>query len=156
MQPADIAVTLRRRTPWEASDLGLAMLQCWWRPVYTVHAVVLAVVSSIALLLGWAFDAVWLAILAIWWLKPLYDRAVLHVLSRAVFGAAPGPRAALRGAREWLGTGLLKALTLDRLDLARSFNLPVRQLEGSRGAEARAGRPGVGGRAAGRPRVGTP
>ena len=149
MQPADIAVTLRRRTPWEATDLGLAMLQRWWRPVYAVHAIVLALVSSIALLLGWAFDAVWLAILAIWWLKPLYDRAVLHVLSRAVFGAAPGPRAALRGAREWLGTGLLKALTLDRLDLARSFNLPVRQLEGSHGAEARARRQVLGRRARG-------
>lgn len=149
MQPADIAVTLRRRTPWEATDLGLAMLQRWWRPVYAVHALVLGCVSGVALLLGWAFDAIWLAILAIWWLQPLYDRAVLHVLSRAVFGAVPGPRQVLRSAPEWLNTGLLKALTLDRLDLARSFNLPVRQLEGSRGREGRERRSVLGRRARG-------
>ncbi|MGH8740941.1 MAG: hypothetical protein ACREUN_08530, partial [Burkholderiales bacterium] len=149
MQPADIAVTLRRRSPWEATDLGLAMLQRWWRPVYAVHALVLGAVSCVALLLGWAFDAIWAAILAIWWLQPLYDRAVLHVLSRAVFGAVPGPRQVLHSAREWLNTGLLKALTLDRLDLARSFNLPVRQLEGSRGREARERRSVLGRRARG-------
>jgi hypothetical protein len=136
VQPADIAVTLRRRTPWEASDLGLAMLQRWCWPVYSTHALVLGLVSSTALALGWAFDAMWVAILAMWWLKPVYDRAVLHVLSRAVFGAVPGPREVVRSAREWLFTGLLPALTLSRLSPARSFNLPVRQLEGQRGREA--------------------
>jgi hypothetical protein len=30
MQPANIAVALRRRSSWEAMDLGLAMLQRWW------------------------------------------------------------------------------------------------------------------------------
>jgi hypothetical protein len=144
-----LAVTLRRRSPWEATDLGLAMLQRWWRPVYSVHALVLAFVCFIALLPGWAFDAVGLAILAIWWLKPVYDRAVLHVLSRAVFGAVPGPRQVLGGAREWLNTGLIKALTIDRFDLARSFNLPVRQLEGQRGREARERRSLLGRRARG-------
>jgi hypothetical protein len=149
VRPADIAVTLRRRSPWEATDLGIAMLQRWWRPVYAVHALVLGLVSAAALALGWAFDAVWAAILAIWWLKPLYDRAVLHVLSRAVFGDVPGPRQVLRSAREWLFTGLLQSLTLHRLDLARSFNLPVRQLEGQRGREARARRRVLGRRARG-------
>jgi hypothetical protein len=144
-----LAVTLRRRSPWEATDLGLAMLQRWWRPVYAVHAPVLAVISSIALFLGWAFDAIWVAILVLWWLQPVYDRAVLHVLSRAVFGAVPGPREVLRSARDWLGTGLLAALTLERLDLARSFNLPVRQLEGQSGRAARARRSLLGRRARG-------
>ena len=149
MQPADLALALRRRSPWEATDLGLAMLQRWWRPVYAVHASVMALVSAVALTLGWAFDAVWAAILAIWWLQPVYDRAVLHVLSRAVFGAVPRPAQVLREAREWLATGLLGALTLDRIDLARSFNLPVRQLEGQRGRDARARRRVLGRRARG-------
>jgi hypothetical protein len=144
-----LAVALRRRTPWEATDLGLAMLQRWWRPVYSVHAMVLGLVASIALALGWVFDAVWVAIVAIWWLKPVYDRAVLHVLSRAVFGGLPGPREVLRSAREWLFTGLPWALTLGRLSLARSFNLPVRQLEGQRGREARERRTVLGRRAHG-------
>ena len=78
-----------------------------------------------------------MALLFVWWLKPLYDRVVLHVLSRAVFGEVQSPRQVLGAAREWLGTGLAMALTFGRFDTARSFNLPVRQLEGQR---ARAGR----------------
>jgi len=137
MQPIDIAIALRRRTPWEAMDLGLAMLQRWWREAYVPH---LAVGIAIALvgwgLSLWAEKAV-IALLFIWWLKPLYDRVVLHVLSRAVFGEVQSARHVLGAAREWLGTGLAMALTVGRLDTARSFNLPVRQLEGQR---ARAGR----------------
>jgi hypothetical protein len=72
-----------------------------------------------------------------WWLKPVYDRAVLHVLSRAVFGEMQGVRAALANTREWLASGLFRALTFGRFDMARSFHLPVVQLEGQRGAAAR-------------------
>jgi hypothetical protein len=149
VQPADIAVTLRRRSPWEATDLGLAMLQRWWRPVFAAHALVLVPISVVLIALGWALDAMWAAMLAMWWLEPLYDRVVLHVLSRAVFGVVAEPRAVLRAAREWLGTGLFSALTFQRFDLARSFNLAVVQLEGQRGREARERRNVLGRRARG-------
>lgn len=149
MQPADIAVTLRRRTPWEATDLGLAMMQRWWRPVYAAHVLVMGPLAALLIFAGWLHDAIWIAMLLIWWLEPLYDRVVLHVLSRAVFGDPLSASAVLRSAREWLGTGLSSALTLDRLDLARSFNLPVAQLEGQRGREARARRALLGRRARG-------
>jgi len=137
VQPVDIAIALRRRTPWEAMDLGLAMLQRWWRQAYVPHLAV----GLAAALAGWGLGLwagkAWLALAVVWWLKPLYDRVVLHVLSRAVFGEVQSPRHVLGAAREWLGTGLFMALTFGRFDTARSFNLPVRQLEGQR---ARAGR----------------
>ena len=138
MQPADLTVALRRRSPWEATDLGLAMLQRWWRPVYAAHALVVAPIALALVALGWALDAVWAGLLAFWWLEPLYDRVVLHVLSRAVFGEIARPLSVLRSWRDWKG-GLFAALALRVIvwDVARSFNLPVRQLEGSRGREAR-------------------
>lgn len=148
MQPADIAVVLRRRSPWEATDLGVAMLQRWWRPAYAAHALVLIPLVAVLLAAAWAADAVWAAMLAIWWLEPLYDRAVLHVLSRAVFGAVPSPGFTLRSIRQWC-VGLPGALTFDRFDLARSFNLAVRQLEGQRGRAARERRSVLGRRARG-------
>ncbi|MFL6572582.1 MAG: hypothetical protein ACJ8G4_12565 [Burkholderiales bacterium] len=155
VQPADskvrltaLAVALRRRTPWEATDLGLAMLQRWWRPVYAAHALVVVPVALALIALGWAFDAVWAAMLVFWWLEPLYDRVVLHVLSRAVFGEMASPRSVFAAWSEWT-RGWIGALTLDRFDMARSFNLPVRQLEGSRGREARARRRLLGRRARG-------
>ena len=138
MQPADIAVELRPRSPWQAMDLGLAMLQRWWRAVLLPHAIVLAGVAALASALGAWLDKAWVALLVLWWLKPLYDRVVLHVLSRAVFGELPGTRAVLAAPGAWLKSGLPAALLLRWWpDMARSFDLPVRQLEGGRG---RAGR----------------
>jgi hypothetical protein len=137
VQPANIAITLRRRTPWEAIDLGLGMLQHWWRAVYAPHFLVGGLLAVLACALGAALERPWLSILLVWWLKPLYDRVVLHVLSRAVFGEVLRPGAVLRAWREWLGSGVLMALTFGRFDFARSFNLPVRQLEGQRGSAGR-------------------
>ena len=42
--------------------------------------------EALAEIAGWFFERPWLAIALVWWLKPVYDRVVLHVLSRAVFG----------------------------------------------------------------------
>ena len=86
MQAADIAIGLRRRSPWEAMDLGLTMLQRWWRAVYVPHLLFAVPLMAAAIAVGWWFERAWLGLLIVWWLKPVYDRLVLHVLSRAVFG----------------------------------------------------------------------
>jgi hypothetical protein len=150
VQPTNLAIALRRRTPWEAIDLGLGMLQRWWRAIYAPHLIVGGAAAALALLAAWSLERPWLAILLMWWLKPLYDRVVLHVLSRAVFGEVLAPRAVLGAWREWLPTGVLAALLLRWVpDLARSFSLPVRQLEGQAGAAGRARRGVLGRRARG-------
>jgi hypothetical protein len=138
VQPASLAINLRRRSPWEAMDLGFTMLRRWWRPVYAAHALVFLPLNALVLLACWASGVLWLGMLIVWWLEPLYDRVVLHVLSRAVFGEMTSMKELGKQKSQWLGTGLFWALTLERFDLARSFNLPVRQLEGSRGRERRA------------------
>ncbi len=135
MQPADIAITLRRRVPWEAMDLGFIMLRRWWRPVYAAHALVFWPLAGAAIAACWAFDVLWLSLLIVWWLEPLYDRVALHVLSRAVFGEVPST-GFLKRPSEW-SASLFWALSFGRFDLARSFNLPVHQLEGQRGRDAR-------------------
>lgn len=138
MRPADIAVELRPRSAWEAIDLGLAMLQRWWRAVLLPYAVVLAGAAALAACAAGVLGRPWVAFLLLWWLKPLYDRVMLHVLSRAVFGELPSTRAVLRAAGQWLGAGLPVYLLLRWWpDLARSFNLPVRQLEAQHGRAAR-------------------
>jgi hypothetical protein len=137
VQPSDIAIALRRRSPWEAMDLGLTMLQRWWRQVYLPHCLVALPLMALAGLAAWWLQRPWVAVVAVWWMKPVFDRVVLHVLSRAVFGELQGTRAVLGAWREWLGTGLFMALSFGRIDTARSFNLPVRQLEGQSGGAAR-------------------
>jgi hypothetical protein len=135
-----LAIALRPRSAWESIDLGVGMLREWWRPLYASFAAVYVPVAAACLWAGWSAGKPWLALVLLWWLKPLFDRVALHVASRAVFGDALGVRATLAQARAWLGSGLIGALTLGRIDTARSFHLPVKQLEGQRWRAARARR----------------
>lgn len=148
MQLDRIAIGLRTREPWEAIDLGAAMVRAWWRPLYGAwFAFVLPIALGLGVLAAWHPV---LALAVLWWLKPLYDRIVLHVLSQAVFGAPPRAAQTLSHARTLLrSSGLVGALTLRRFDPVRSFNLPVRQLELQHGKAARARERLLGRRAAG-------
>jgi hypothetical protein len=137
MRAGALAIALRRRSPWEAMDLGLTMLQRWWRAVYLPHCLVALPIIALALAGAWAMGRPWVALVVVWWMKPVYDRVVLHVLSRAVFGELQSTRQVLAQAGQWLGTGLVMALTFGRIGLTRSFKLPVRQLEGQSGRAAR-------------------
>jgi len=133
-----LAVRLRPRGVWEAMDLGVAMARGWWRALWGAW---FAAYIPVALALGITFrDEPWLAVLLLWWLKPLFDRFALHVLSRAVFGETPRLRETLGAWRELLQPGLLASLTVHRLNPARSFVLPVWQLERQTGAAARSRR----------------
>jgi len=129
------AVALRPRGDWEALDLGFHMARAWWPSVWRAWLVVYLPAAVAAHL---AFpESPFYGALLLWWLKPLFDRVVLHVLARGVFGDRPGLDATLRTAGEWLRPGWLAGLIWRRLDLARSFTLPVWQLERQRGAAAR-------------------
>ena len=99
MELERIGVALRPRESREALDLGAALLranagavwQAWF--AFTLPPFVLC--NALGLLLGLP----WLGLLLTWWLKPLFDRVPLYVLSRAVFDRAPRWRETLRGQR---------------------------------------------------------
>ena len=138
MQLDKVSIVLRPRQGWEAVDLGFRMTAHWARAVWPVW---LAVYVPTALALSLAFREVpWVAALMLWWLKPLFDRWVLHVLSRAVFGQVPRLVETLGAWREVLSPGLLGSLISRLWDYARSFTLPVTQLERQVGTPARARR----------------
>lgn len=135
MELERVGVALRPRQPWEAVDLGFVMARQWGAAVY---AAFLSVFVPVAIALHLVFEEqLWLAALLTWWLKPLYDRFALHVVSHAVFGEVPKVAATLAAARDILSPGLLASLTVHRFNLARSLVLPVWQLEKSRGGAAR-------------------
>lgn len=140
MQLDRLAIALRPRSAWESVDLGVGMLREWWRPLYASFAAVYLPLAAACFWAGWSTGKAWLAMVMLWWLKPLFDRVALHVVSRAVFGDVLGVRATLAQARAWLASGLFGALTLGRVDTARSFHLPVKQLEGQGWRAARARR----------------
>ena len=136
MQIERIAIRLRRRTPQEAIDLGGAMLRAWAPAVLRVWCATYVPFALLLLAIFWNHQSI--AVFLLWWLKPLFDRILLFVYSRSLFHGKFSVRevfAALPGLVRH--TGLLSGLTLRRLSLARSFLLPVWQLERLRGREAR-------------------
>lgn len=143
-----IAVALRPRGNFEAIDLGFRMAAQWWRPLWGVWLVLFApfvLVLQLALL-----EQPFVAVVVAWWMKPLFERFLLYVVSRRVFGEDTGVLDALRAWREVLSPGLIGALSWQRLvSPTRSFSLPVAQLERSAGAAARARQRVLGNRTSG-------
>jgi hypothetical protein len=128
-----VAAVIRPRSPWEAIDLGFGMVRAWWRPIGAAWLATVAPVWCLIFLLlsgkpGWA-------LFLLWWLRPLFDRVPLFVVSRRLFGE-PTPAGAVVAElpRLW-GSDLWAGLTAQRLDTARSFHLPIGQLEGLTGAQ---------------------
>jgi len=145
MRPEDLEVALRPRSSWEAMELGTALLRrhagATWRPWLLATLPLFALFNAVA----WWLGQVWLAAVAMWWLKPLFDRIALYVLSRAVFGRTPAAIETLRA--QWgFGRGAIAAhLLWRRLSPARSLLLPVDLLEGTAGARRRERRRAIGG-----------
>jgi hypothetical protein len=133
-----LSVAVRPRGGWESIDLGFSMARQWWRPLWQSWLALYLPAAVLLHVLLWEYP--WVAMLVVWWLHPLFERAVMHVVSRAVFDTPPNLQQTLRTAREWRKPGLFAALTLYRADPARSLMLPVWQLEQQRGKAARARR----------------
>ena len=128
MQLSDASVSIRPRSPWEALDLGTLLARRHAKLLMTTWAAVTLPLFGLISLLLWQHPS--LALLLFWWLKPLYERLPLHILSKALFGETPDFRESLRAFPGLLRPQLLASLTWRRLSTTRSFDLPVQQLEG--------------------------
>jgi hypothetical protein len=140
MQVKNMAVRARLRSPWESIDLGVALARKHWLPMFLVWLLPAALVLGA---LAWFFPAHpgW-SLFALWWLKPVFDRLPLFMISRTLFGAPVSALAALKEFFRHNRTDWLAWITLRRLSPTRSFDMPVTVLEQSKGT-ARSARIGV-------------
>ncbi|MDR2494432.1 MAG: hypothetical protein LBD24_04315 [Spirochaetaceae bacterium] len=119
---------LRRKSPWEGADAGLLL----WRE--NLPAILLFFGVPLALAASVSRTAPEWSYIVLWWLKPLFGRLVLHVVSTRFFE----PRKSLSGLFAGLGRRLVPGLAGDllwrRFSLRRSAVMPIRVLEGLRGA----------------------
>ena len=131
MELERISVVLRPRAAREAIDLGAAMLRAnaaaVWSAWFAFTLPVFVLCNALGVLLGLP----WLGLIVMWWLKPLFDRVPLYVLSRAVFERTPVWREALHGQRQWGWRSTLAALSWLRVDSNRALRLPLDLLEGA-------------------------
>jgi hypothetical protein len=129
---------LRERNAWEAFDLGVALARTTGWKLFLPYSIVFILLALVIHLGALAADVpFWAALVVLWWVKPAVDRVALAVLGQAVFGAAPDWRTTMRSLRSIPRAGWLMSFTFGRFDFARSFHLPVRQLEGQTGKAGR-------------------
>jgi hypothetical protein len=115
-------------------DLGLHLARRDWKALYFPWLLVFLPmgIGLFVLLNDWPL----LALVVFWLLKPAFDPIPLEVLSQTLFGSPPPWHRTLAALPRLMRTGLGQALPR-RLSPARSFLLPIRQLEGLGGNEAR-------------------
>ncbi len=150
MQLERVTVALRPRSPWEATDLGVALVRRHAARIWSAWLLITLPCLALLGLVCWWIELPALAILLLWWLKPVFDRIPMFVLSRAVFGAAPSLRETVRAQWSWGWRGALRWLHWRRLHPGRGLLLAVDLLEGLRGSQ-RADRCRVLARATGSP-----
>lgn len=138
-------VVLRARSAWEAMELGSALVRrhagAIWKPWLLISVPLFALLN----LGAWAIDQLWLAGLALWWLKPVLDRIPLFVISRGVFGDVPRVRDTLRAQLHWGWGPMFGYLSWRRLSPARSVFMPLELLEGASAEQQRQRRRSLGG-----------
>jgi len=130
-----LSVALRARSPWEAMDLGLGMARVWARPLWAGWAATVLLPAALIWLLLWRHP-LW-ALAVCWWLRPVWDHAPLHVVSRALFGGETDLRGTVRAAATHALRDAPGKLLWRRLAPWRTLVAPVTQLEGLGGAAAR-------------------
>ncbi|MBS1767529.1 MAG: DUF4129 domain-containing protein [Acidobacteria bacterium] len=126
-----LRIRLRLRGAFEAMDSGFALLRANGRLVYALFLSLYAPVGVALFWLFWSRD--WIALLLMWWLKPLFDRPVLHALAKGTFGEEPTIRSSLKEAPDMFRHGVVAGLLWRRFSFNRAFTLPIWQLERQRG-----------------------
>lgn len=130
MRIEDLQLVLRPRSGFQAADLGMGLVRANARVVWLSWLAVVLPLAIVLNLAGWYFDHLWLAGFALWWLKPVFERIPLYVVSRAAFGQRVSVGQTLR-AQAGFGLGSLPGYLLwRRLGMARSLMMPVDMLEG--------------------------
>jgi hypothetical protein len=127
-----VTLEIRPRSAWEAVDLGILMAKRWWLPMMKVWLLASLPIFILALIIPWKWY--WLGGALIWWLKPIYERPLLHILSHAVFNDLPDTRSTFKLFPSLALKQIIASLTWRRFSPSRSMDLPVLQLEGLSGA----------------------
>ncbi|NEV60574.1 DUF4129 domain-containing protein [Thiorhodococcus minor] len=126
---------LRPRDGWEGQDLGFAMARAWLLPLWLLWWLSALPIGVLCLFLTGFRPDLWL--LALWWLKPVYEGPLLIWASRALFGERLGWSDLRTLFRAGVPRRLLPYLLWRRIGMRRSFLMPLTLLEGLQGRAAR-------------------
>ncbi len=134
-----VAAVLRDRQGVQGIDLGVLLGRRFYGAILKPWLLLVVPLTVVLQVVGFAVTgSIWWALLFGWWLKPLFDRIPLYVLSRGFFGAVPGTMETVKAVgRQMTTRAALWDLTVGRFSTLRVLTIPIRVLEGSRGGVTR-------------------
>lgn len=133
MDISKLNIALRPRSQFEGVDLGFAAASRWFLALWLLWIATAAPV--IVLVHGLCFSRPALALLLVWWSKPLFETPLLYWLSRKIFNEAPGIKTIFRKLPAIVRPRILSRLTWRRLSPVRSFYTPIILLEDLHGKD---------------------
>lgn len=131
MKLESLTVELRPRSGWEAMELGSALVRRHARGIWGAWLLFTLPLFVLFCAGAWSLGFVALAWLPMWWLRPVFDRIPVYVLSRSVFGHAPTLRETVRAQFRWGWRSMPGHLTWRRFSPLRAVMLPIDLLEGA-------------------------
>ena len=120
-------LAMRRRNVWEAADSGILLWRENFSRIVFFFALPVAITAALLLLIPSEFR--WVSWLALWWLKPLFDRLCLHVVSVRFFERRTGFRNIVRGLARNFFPCLAGDLLWRRFSPFRCSTMPLRLME---------------------------
>ncbi len=140
MKVEDLAINLRNRSNWEAIDLGFTLARQWFFRLWgawliSALPIFIIVMALTHLVNNELFNS--LIFILFWWLKPLYEQPLLHILSRQLFSEPVTLNTVRNNFFQIVKPQLGALLFWRRFSLSRSFNNPVAMLENIKGKPRR-------------------
>lgn len=130
MKLDQLQIKLRPRSHWQTIDLGMRVTLHHLKPLFVIS---LLVTLPLSLLLYSLIQEAWSVCLILFWLKPMIERPLLFYISRSIFSEQISLKEVFNKLPELLKKDWLHAYTIGRISMSRSFNEPVRMLEGLTG-----------------------
>ncbi len=137
MQLDKLCINTKKRSPWEAIDLGCKLAINWFKPLFLLYAIPFYITASIvSILCYWLIpEYFWVSFIGMWFLKPIFDRAPLYFASRALFSEYLSVKTVLSNLVKINRFDAIKWITWRRLSPTRCFDLPITVLEGLTGSD---------------------
>ncbi|MEP2653633.1 MAG: hypothetical protein ABJH06_16775 [Paraglaciecola sp.] len=128
-----LAIATQPRNSWKSFDLGCRMAMQWWVPLYGFMLCSTLPIFIVCTLLSPEYG-----VYLLWLLKPWFERGLLYIHSRQVFGQHVSVFEALKAWPSQMKIYWLASITWQRFSPSRGFDLPVAQLEGLKAEKRKA------------------
>jgi len=134
MQLDKLIIETRARSAWSAVDLGLRLGHAFWFRSFCIYVIMALPIFCLTLLFDVGVNSL-LPYFIFWWLKPIFERPILHMMSRELFAEKMSIARVFKDFWVWLKPAFFWIITWRRLSFYRGMTAPIMLLERPTGSK---------------------